>query len=60
MNNSNLLEKIEQLRKVMENRGRVEPLNGKELLRLSERLDWLINVYHNRGRKQEVRGRKKD
>jgi hypothetical protein len=45
MNKGDLLEKIEQLRKEMESRGRGEPLNNKELLRLSVRLDRLINAY---------------
>ncbi len=34
----------------MERCGRVEPLDSKELLRLSERLDRLINAYLLRGR----------
>jgi hypothetical protein len=50
MNRNNLLEEIEQLRQEMERRGRVEPLNSKELLRLSERLDRLINVYLRGGK----------
>jgi len=43
----------------MENRGRVEPLTNKELLRLSERLDRLINAYLLRGERWDVRGGKK-
>jgi hypothetical protein len=50
MNRSSLLEEIEQLRQEMERRGRVEPLNSKELLQLSERLDRLINAYLRDGK----------
>ncbi len=53
MNRSSLLEEIEQLRQEMERRGRVEPLNSKELLRLSERLDRLINAYLLRSGKRD-------
>jgi len=46
MKKNNLLEEIEQLRREMERRGPVLPLNSKEMLRLSVRLDRLINTYH--------------
>jgi hypothetical protein len=59
MNRNNLLEEIEQLRQEMERRGRVEPLNSKELLRLSERLDRLINAYLLRSGKRDVRNANK-
>jgi hypothetical protein len=59
MNQNNLLERIEQLRKEMEERARVEPLNSKKLLRLSQRLDRLINIYHWRGGKRTGREERK-
>lgn|GEM_PF-1882107 len=54
MAKNNLLGEIEKLRRKMEQRSRVVPLNSKELLRLSERLDRLINRYLRNASRSET------